>query len=298
MGVESPGRQDAIARLGGPFVRFVEFLTPEEASQQLGRVIIGSPAASKQPYDAEITFSLLCGADTQNYGISIEQTADSHIVDTPFRHDGRLRSTRWEAEVRLSWHGETFTHTYRSSSLFPTIYAWRVLVYNQDEQSFLLDEILDGERDLNRALDWRFYCQDDGPPPANLTHGHTVDLAGEYAGRLAAGEPLAAYLATTISSPDEREVVFLVWAECRTEWFLNGQRIELLPMEEQETAKPPFYRPTRKSVVLRLRQGANSLVAASLPSESIRASAGLPYWRFGGALAAPDGQVMPDLAFG
>ena len=297
MGVESPGRRDAIARLGGPFVRFVEFLMPEEASQQLGRVIIGSPAASNQPYAAEIAFALFRSGDIQNYGISIERAVDSQIVDTPFGHDGKLRSSCWQAEVRLSWHGETLTYSYQSSSLFPTIYAWRVLVYNQDEQSLLLDEVLEGERDQNHALDWRSYCQDDGSPPANLTDGYTLDLAGEHAGRLAAGELLAAYLATTISSPDEREAVFLVWAECRTEWFLNGQRIEILP-EEQETAMPPFYRPTRKSAVLYLREGANSLVAASLPSESIRASTGLPYWRFGGAFVAPDGRVMSDLEFG
>ena len=77
------------------------------------------------------------------------------------------------------------------------------------------------------ALDWRFYCQDDGPLPANLTDGHTVDLAGEHAGRLAAGEPLAACLVITVASSYEQEAVFLVWAECRTEWFLNGQRIEV-----------------------------------------------------------------------
>jgi len=298
LGVEGPGRQDAVARLGGPFVRFVEFLTPEEASQQLGRVIIGSPAGPNQRYAAEMIFCQFRGSDTQTYRIPIERATDSQIMNTPFRHDGELRSSRWEAEVRLSWRGETLTYTYESSSLFPTIHAWRVYVYNHDEQSLLLDEVLDGEGNLNSAIDWRFYRQEDGPPLANLTDCHIVRLAGEHAGQLEAGEPLAGYLATTISSPDDRDAIFLIWAECRTEWYLNGQRIEIQPFEGRETASPPFYRPTRKSAVLRLREGVNSLVAASSPSESIRASTGLPYWRFGGALVSPDGRVMPDLEFG
>jgi len=48
---------DAVARLGGPLVRFIEFVTPKRP-QQLGRVIVGGPHQRGETYDLEAEFTL------------------------------------------------------------------------------------------------------------------------------------------------------------------------------------------------------------------------------------------------
>jgi alpha-glucosidase len=295
---DAPGQLDAVARMGGPFVHFVEFVTPQEASRQLGRVVAGAPADARDDFAVQAQFSLSRGGATQRYVVQMAGAGASQILETPFRYDGRVRPSRWSAEVRLTWRGETLTYNHKSSPLFPTIYAWRVLVCNKEESDLQPEHVLDDQGRLDRTLAWRYHHQAGSSSLANLTDAHAVRLAADYGRQLAAGEPLAAYVATTITSPDVRNVVLLAWTRCRATWFLNGQSIGFLPMRELETAQPPFYWPTRESGVLQLQAGQNTLVVVSSPSESVRESTGLPYWRLGGALTTPDGEVMTDLEFG
>ena len=56
--LEGSGVPDAVARLGGPFARFIEFVTPEEAAITLGRVIVGAPAEGRGPFGVRATFRL------------------------------------------------------------------------------------------------------------------------------------------------------------------------------------------------------------------------------------------------
>jgi hypothetical protein len=190
------------------------------------------------------------------------------------------------------------TYSYSSTPLFPTVYAWRVLVYNEDEVDLPLERVLDGGGNLDGTLDWEHRTQEDGSSQANLSEAYSVRLDEYHGKRLAAGERLAAYVATTITCPDERQVILLAWARCHAEWYLNGQRIEFLPMHEHTTPQPPFFRPTQESQLLRLRAGENSLVAVTMPSGSVRTSSGVPFWRLGAALKPPDGEVMNDLEYG
>jgi hypothetical protein len=188
-------------------------------------------------------------------------------------------------------------YTYQSRPLFPSIHTWRALVYNKDEKTCPLDEVLDSQGNVNRALSWIAYRQEDCPSQGSLTQGYVVRLSENFQEELAAGQSLAGYLATTIISPDDRDVVFEAWTTSPTQWFLNGRRIDLLPAEHLPTAQPPFYRPTRKSSTLRLRKGENTLVADIGSPASVRACSGLPSWRCGGSLLTPSGESMTDLVF-
>ena len=120
---QAPGRTDAVARLGGPFARFIEFVTPEEASQQLGRVIVGAPARADEPYDLEMTFTLFRGNKPERHVIQLEGATESQIIDTPFAFDGQVPTMLWRAEVKVTWKGETLTYTHQSKPLFSTIYT-------------------------------------------------------------------------------------------------------------------------------------------------------------------------------
>ena len=199
-------RLDAIARLGGPLVHVLEFTTPEEAAQQLGRVIVGAPARTDQPFDLEVTWTLFGTSGTKQKTVRVQGVTESQIIDAPFAFDGTVRTARWMADVKLTWRGETLLFTHQSRPLFPSIYAWQVLVYDEQLERLTLEQVVDGEGGINQDLSWKAYVQTtEGLKNVNQPHG--VYLSREYEQALAEGAPLAAYLSAVVNSPDEREAV-------------------------------------------------------------------------------------------
>jgi alpha-glucosidase len=287
---DAPGRADAVARLGGPFVRFVELVTPEEASQHLGYVIVGGPARADEPYDVAATFTLFRGSKEERRTAHIRSTTEPHILDVPFAFDGQVQAMRWEAEVKISWRGATLVYTHQSKPLFPTIYAWRALVYNRDEHPLTLDQVMDAEGRVDGALGWRPYVQTSAEL-ANVNQPHAVLFFKEYRHELQAGQPLAGFLTTTVVSPDEREAIVQFRFAGLAGLYLNGQEVEQMPVEEEEGV-PPFFRGARQTAVIHLRAGKNTLVVDTRPSPT-----DWPVWFFGGAFTTPGGDLMTDLAF-
>jgi hypothetical protein len=295
--LDAPGRVDAVARLGGPFARAIEFVTPEEAAQQLGRVIVGAPARADEPYDLDATFTLSRGGETEQHAVQVKGVTSSQILDTPFAFDGQVQTTRWEAQVRIAWRGETLTYAHHSSVLFPTIYAWQALVYDQDEIPLALHQVMDAEGGVNDALGWQAYPQPVGGL-RNLSQPHLIPFSRmeAYRGKLKAGQPLAGYLTTAVISPDERDAVLAFRSAGQAAFYLNGQKVEGIEREE-EGCRPPFFRPTHRTAAMHLRAGENRLVVHTMPSLARRPSTGTPEWFFGGAFTTPDGDPMIDLVF-
>jgi len=279
---------DAIARLGGPLVQVLEFTTPEEAGQQLGRVIVGAPASAEQPFDLQLTWTLYGTGGTEQKTVRVQGATEPLIFDAPFAFDGTVRMARWEADITLTWRGETLRLSHRSRPLFPSIYAWQVLVYDEGVERLALDQVVYGDGEINQRLPWKAYVQTTrGLKNVNEPHG--VYLSREYGGALAGGASLAAYLSVVVNSPDEREAVVRFRAAGPTAFYLNGQEIEEVPLQQEEWL-PGLLRKTRKTAVLRLRRGRNRLVAHSKPAEGKR-----PWWYLGGRFETPDGAEMSDL---
>ena len=220
---DAPGRADAIARLGGPFVRWIEFSTPEEATQQLGRAIVGGPVRAGEPYDLQATFTLFRGGKSEQHTVHMEHATGSQILNTPFAFDGQAQTARWEATVQIAWRGQTLTHTHRSGTLFPTIPLWRAVVYDRQEGPLMLGQVMSARGTIVQKLDWQVYRQQ---PDAldNLCEPHVVLFAHEHWSELQAGKPLAGYLTTTVISPDERDAVLRFGSAGATEVYLNGKR--------------------------------------------------------------------------
>jgi hypothetical protein len=126
---------------------------------------------------------------------------------------------------------------------------------------------------------------------------HVVSLARKYSQQLLAGEPLAAWLATSITSPDQREAVLAFWAasskELPLEFYLNGQRIEEIPGQTPESRPRLHNSPRRKTAPLRLRAGENSLLIRVYPPQAGEYI--WPTWFFGAALETPKGELLTDL---
>jgi hypothetical protein len=288
--LDVPGRADAVARLGGPFARFIEFVTPEEASQQLGRVIVGAPALADEPYDLEAMFTLFRAGRSERHTFQVEGATAPCILDTPFAFEGQVRAMRWEAEVKIAWKGRTLVYTHHSEPLFPTIYVWRALVYNQQEKPIAPEQVMDDAGRVNDTLNWEAYVQT-AARLKNVNDYHVVPFWRDYRQALRDGEPLAGYVATTVISPRECDVILHFQSTGPTEIYLNGQRFEETPVEQEEDVHPLFRRP-RRTAVMHLRVGENTLVAHTRPSPLEQ-----PPWFFGGGLRTPDGDLMTDLVF-
>jgi hypothetical protein len=190
----------------------IEFSTPEETRRCLGRIIVGAPHPADEPFDVDIVFTLQRGATTEEHGKHVTRATEALIVDTPFPFQGEVNPTRWSAGVNITWRGRLLTHTYRSQALFPTIHAWQACVYHPEDQPLALQQ---GEDILD--LDWRACLprtartQVRQAPDGliNLAQPYSVILSAEHSQGQRAGIPLAGYLATTITSPSDREVVLL-----------------------------------------------------------------------------------------
>jgi hypothetical protein len=281
---------DAISRLGGPLVHVFEFITPEEAVQQLGRVIVGAPASADHPFDLDVTWTLHGIGRATEETVRFQGVTEPLILNAPFAFDGTVHMARWEVAVMLTWRGEKLCVTHQSRPLFPSIYAWQVLVYDEQVEGLALGQVVDGEGKIDQRLPWKAYVQTtQGLKNVNEPHG--VYLSREYEEALAEGASLAAYLGTFIHSPDEREAVVRFRSAGPTTFYLNGQEIEEVPVQ-QEDWLTGLLRKTRKTAVLHLRQGRNRLVVHSRPAQKKR-----PWWYFGGRFETPEGAEMADLAF-
>jgi hypothetical protein len=291
LGTDAPGRADAIARLGGPFVRFVEFTTPEETAQQVGRVIVAAPRDGT-PYDLDLTFVLHCGGETERRTVEFESTRSAHILGTPFAFDGPIESQRWEAEVRLTWRGQTLTYHHASEPLFPAIYAWQAIAYDTEERPLTLEQVMNPDGTANEALEWQPHVQSI-KGLRNVREPHIVFFSREYREQLQAGKRLAGYLTTTIVSPDEREVVLRFGSPGPAEIYVNGQKVDEAPVQERDKASPRLRR-LRETVPIHLRAGENYLVVATQPPQE-----GRPIWLFAGGFTSPGCvDMMTDLKFG
>ena len=287
---DSPGRSDAVARLGGPFARIIELITPEEASQTLGRVIVGGPVYESEPYDFNVKTTLFSGSEVEEHVIRLQGVTESQILDLPIAFDGEVRSARWDAEVSISWRGETLTFCHQSKPLFPSIHTWRALIYDEDDRVISLGEVMGPDGDVDAALSWKTYIQTT-QGLRNINQAHTLFLSEEYEEQLSAGALLAGYLTTTVISPDERDVILSFSSTGRDEFYLNGGKLGVTPLKAAEEELHPLVRGPSKTRVMHFQAGRNTLLVASRPSHSRR------LWMFSGTLLTPEGESMTDLLF-
>jgi hypothetical protein len=283
---DGPGRADAIARLGGPFVRIVELTTPEEAAQCLGRLIVGGPVDKSKPYTLSATFTLNRAGTAEQRTVEIAGAMEAQIVDVPFAFDGEVQAAQWSAEMTLTWQGHTQTLHHTSQPLFPTIPSWQAVVYDREKAPLGLAQVVDTHDGLNETLDWEPFVQR-AERLRSVTDVHVVFIGRKHRERLQAGDPLAAYAVTTVTSPDDRQAVLRFGGGGEMAFTLNGQAVEVL-----DEAEPlPLFPETQRTEVLHLHRGENVLVVRTQPQAEAR------FWALGAALTTVDGKIMTDLAY-
>jgi hypothetical protein len=289
-----PGQADALARLGGPFVRFIEYITPEEATQSLGTLIVGG-TADGSPFQLDVTWKL------GHLGRVEEQTArlsspdgQALILANPFAVSAAGEPREWTAEVTLTWQGKTLRFSHRSRPIFAAISPWQVVVYNEDEQPLEPAQVLDSTGRPNLQLAWESYSQSIAGVK-NIADPFYVRLRERYTPRYEAGENLASYAFTTIIAPEEREVSLFYHAGAAIRLWFNGEELEEgKQLESSGQAGNNVYHPhlrPRYTGALRLKKGPNTLLVASKPPHP------RPMWWFSVAVVRPDGSIMTDLLY-
>jgi hypothetical protein len=281
--LSSTGVPDAVARAGGPFARFIEFVTPEEAAVALGRIIIGAPVGG-EPYSVHATFGLHGAEGDPDIVVDRHELTDSLVLDVPFAHEGPARPMWWSAQIDVIWRGGTYSFSHSSRPLFPSVYAWSCQVESDPQD----------RRESRTLVDRpRRFTQHAGRLGQGLHEPFRINLGAEYPDLVeAAGNGSAtACLSVTIVAPSHRDAMIRFTCSGQADLSLNGRTVEEAGYDMPATDPPPFFQSTRTSEVVHLQEGANRLV--------VRAGGAMgwhgPTWHFGAAFVRPDGTAMADL---
>jgi hypothetical protein len=290
LGQEFPGKRDLVARLGGPLVRFIEFVTEEEASQQLGRVILGLPR--NEPCQVDIDMNL-AGADPQHF--HFVDAGPSLIVNTPFACNGKLKASQWQAKVDVTWRGYTFTYRHQSLALFPAVTTWHSRLYHSDTDVSPILQTVKNASQLPAAKDWTVYTEDPHRIE-NLAYPFYMQPWQDSYQKVVDGQPVACCLATTILSEAKRQACLLFFSKDPVVFYINGEKLPPDLVLAGGPALPFSMHPDLRVAVrvgpFHLRQGENTLVVDIHPTPGSR-----PSWIYTGMLVSTDGQILPDLEY-
>ncbi|MBN9387244.1 MAG: DUF5110 domain-containing protein [Chloroflexi bacterium] len=289
-----PGQADALARLGGPFVRFIEYITPEEAARSLGTLIIGG-TADGSPFSVDVKWEMGHKGVLENQAIHLESPdGQALILTNPYAVDAAGEPREWTAEVALTWQGKTLNFEHRSRPIFAAISPWQVTVFNEDQDPHKIEEVFAASGELNPQLDWESYTQSI-VGVKSIADPFYVRLRERYTPRYEAGENLASFAVTRIIAPEDREIKLFYHAGAAIRLWLNGEELEEGKQVESSgeagcNVFHPHLRP-RFTEVLHLKKGENTLVVRSSPPRP------RPFWWFSVAVVKPDGTIMSDLLY-
>jgi len=280
-----------VQRAGAPFAHFVQYSTPEEATKQLGHVILAAPtgdaAHAGDTYSAEIAFALHRNGATEMRVVKIAEATTSHVIPTPFACEG-IAMTMWEAEVMLHWREMTTRTRFRSAALFPAIPVWRVTLYNLDEVTLTPTDVLDVAGNPNPQLTWQTFAQSLAET-VNYRHAYFTYLKRTRWSTPTAEPPLAAYLTATVTTPEAREAILAFTANGPVTVYVNGVKVGEDAKAAIHSVHGLFVHGTRFTHKLYLRAGTNTLLI-HYPKADRR-------WHFGATLLSPSGELLPDLTF-
>jgi hypothetical protein len=288
--IDLPGKADLVARLGGPLVRFIDFVTYEDASQQAGRIILGK--YGEKPFDARIEFQ---SSNEASQSIQITHGENSKIIDTPFTFGGKTETSAWQANVDISWGGHIFTFTHQSTVLFPAISTWHGRLYQPDREIPPMLQTAKNANQLPAARDWTVYTEDVNKIDSLATPYYLHPWQDSYQ-KVVDGESIACCLATTILSDSDQQAYLVFFTKDPADFYMNGRRIPADKVAKPEPFLPYSMHPDLSLAVkiglLHIRQGENTLVVDIHPIPSNR-----PSWIYSGIIISPDGHILTGLTY-
>ena len=292
--LDHPGRNDALARLGGPFVQVLEYSTLPEAARQLGTVVVAAPADGT-PFDVSAEWTLHGTGGVEKRTQAVTGALGDKILACPFAFNISYEAMRWEATVDVRWKGINVAHRYKSATLYPAVPVWRIAETGPQKASNTVAPVPTAD---TPDLRWQKYEADPEALGA-LTEPFRVELTKMYKLSAGAGEgrgaPQAAYAVASFVSPKEQEVC-IAYSNLGT----GGCRLNGLLVEEaapgtapQLRIPPPMSSEAHITVPVMLRAGANELVLTLIPAQ------GAPEWQFaiGAVLVDKEGTVITGVHY-
>ncbi len=256
-------------------------------------MIVGGPHQRGETYDLEVDFTLHEAGGPVKSASRLTRLTGGRILDLPFAFTGKVSPLRWEAEVKLAYRGQTLSFHHTSALLMPGIPVFRALVYNPERLKISPQEasapVQTGMPDV-----WKVYPYVPQRQP-NLKHPHFVPLFELYREQLQAGDPLAAYLAVTITSPSDQGASLLYQAAGEPQFYLEGRRLKQASLEAPELGQGYFPRLFSPMLLpgLQLKAGKNVLLIGLRPAEV----AEWRPWYFGGMLLDDQNRLLTDLSY-
>jgi len=281
---------NAVARAGGPFFRVMEFVTPDEASQQLGRVVIAGPADGST-MDIVVEFTLEREGQYRTHRVARKGIAGSAVIDTPFAFDGSVARQVWHADVRLEWGGHTISGSYASRALFPGIYRWHARLYDGAVEAVDVQGVTTATAGATYPPQYSEFVHDPAQT-RNLNEALVLRFWEQAADRFSTFGSPAAYVVTSVECPSDRDAVLELAATDGCEVHVNSVPAELLDDQACPDAHI-LFRPPRRTVPVRLHKGKNSLVIHTCPPPDEPHA-----WYLGARFLTPDGVDIGDLTFG
>jgi len=286
------GKTDLVSRLGGPLVHFIEFVTLEETSQQLGRVIFELPKKTAGACDLKVDFTLAGEAVSP---IHCKEVSHSLIINTPFAYTGKMNARQWQANVTVSWHSKTMTFTYQSHNLFPAVTTWHSHLYNSQKERSPIQLSAKNVEQLPTSQEWIIY-EEDPSKVANLAYPFVVPLWKDSYQKIVEGQPIAGCMATTILAAADHQANLLFISKDPADFYVNGEKLPDNLVNKGKALAPFNMHPDMPEMftvgMFHLKKGENTLVVDIHPIPGSR-----PAWFYIGMLTSPDGQIIPDLDF-
>ncbi len=284
----SDAQKAAVARLGGPFVHCVDYVTFEDARQQLGTLVINAPVDGSA-FDIEIEWSLLKNGETTTAApINLKDCVSRQIFHSPFSDDATFTTFRWSVSVSIFWRGHNIPYSYQSEDAYPSITQWQALIFNPEQRTLAIEDVITAASGLNTGLDWSDTSQKLGVT-ANIKQPYGLILLENEVKRITGGEPLAAYVTSSITSDTDQEVILALQHVGNMKACLNGVELKATEAIEHSKLQPMFYSwmpPKQPYYKLSLQPGDNHLVIFTQPDTAIG------WWGVGATLFDLSGKVI------
>ncbi len=248
--------------IGEPFVHVVDYTTVEDARQQLGAIVVASPAPH---FDAHVQWELHSESATAVHSNVLKNCTGSQIVTCPFADDESQHAFRWRVSVTFYAADALNDFSYESREAYPSLNRWQTLIYRRDQEQHALVDVLTADGQLNPSLDWQPVSQTNA---VNLKQPFVLLLPEADRAQMVTDEQLEAYVATSLYGGGQQDAVLHVQSVGEAVCSLN--RVPLSPCDPvSDRLSMPMYpswmTPKHLYFDLPLKPGENALVIFTRP---------------------------------
>jgi alpha-glucosidase len=276
--LDGPAGDEAIACLGGPFVKAYDFMTMAEVRHALGYAVVGAPWDGTAAFSGEWVLHRIGKA--QRFPIATQQTTQGWIGYTPFSIGNGHVAQHWELRLDVEWAGHRRTYRYTSRPIFSSVPRWHWAIVDRKDATLDHPNAVSARGKLNPELTWEV-VENDGDRAWNIGTCYLYPWPPAILERLIANQDPTQYAVALFDCPEARPAML------RLEEIGGGHK----PLQDSRfylNGKEVVLGPHKTVSCVTLKKGLNRLV--------------IHIHLMGGDLLGmhvqhPDGTAMTDLTY-